>query len=66
LLFVGASLALAAERVGSGWLFYVGLGGLVIALTLPSAPGQTLGERVRNLLAHMPGARLFLRRDEDS
>jgi hypothetical protein len=63
LLFVGASLALAAERVGWSWLFYVGLAMLVIALAMPSTPGQTLKQRASNLVAHIPGARLFRRSD---
>lgn len=65
LLFAGASLALAADRIGTGWLFYVGLAMLLAALTLPTAPGQSLRDRVRNLVAHMPGARMFLGRDDD-
>lgn len=58
-MFVGAALALAAERVALNWLFYVGLAMLVIALALPAVPGQTLGERAKNLVAHIPGARWF-------
>ena len=65
MLFLGALLALAAERVGLGWLFYVGLAMLVIALALPAAPGQTVKERASNLLQHLPGARLFRRRSDD-
>jgi hypothetical protein len=60
---VGAGLALAAERLGRRWLFYVGLGLLVVSLVLPSAAGQTLEERLANLGRHLPGGRLFRRRD---
>jgi len=62
LLFVGAPLALAADRLGRSWLFYVGVSMLVVSLALPSKPGQTVAERARNLAAHIPGARLFRRR----
>jgi hypothetical protein len=63
LLFLGAPLALAADRLGRHWLFYMGLAMLLVSLALPSASGQTLGDRARNLAAHVPGARLFRRRD---
>jgi hypothetical protein len=61
-MFVGAPLALASDRLGRGWLFFVGLALLVVALALPTQPGQTLEERLRGLARHLPGAR-WLRRD---
>jgi hypothetical protein len=60
---VGATLALASDRLGQRWLVYVGLGLLAASLMLPSAPGQTLEERIANLGRHLPGGRLFRRRD---
>ncbi len=54
LLFVGAPLALAADRLGQRWLFYVGLALLIVGLLLPVRAGQTLGERFRNLSGHLP------------
>jgi hypothetical protein len=63
LLFVGAPLALAADRLGRDWLFYIGLGMLVAALALPSKPGQTMADRAKNLASHIPGGRWFRRRD---
>lgn len=65
MLFSGALLALAADRVGLDWMFYVGLAMLVIALALPATPGQSLNERAGNLVRHLPGARLFRRRSDD-
>jgi hypothetical protein len=56
---VGAPLALASSRLGQRWLFCVGLALLAVALLLPARPGQTLGERMRNLARHLPGARWF-------
>ena len=58
---MGAPLALASGRLGQRWLFYVGLALLAGALALPMSPGQTLGERMRNLARHLPGARWFRR-----
>jgi hypothetical protein len=62
LMFIGAPLALAADRVGQRWLFYVGLALLVIALVIPARPGRTLGQRLDGLVRHLPGRR-WLRRD---
>jgi len=58
---VGAPLALASSRLGQRWLFYVGLALLALALLLPARPQQTFGERMRNLVGHLPGARWFRR-----
>lgn len=59
LLFVGAPLALAAERIGARWLSYVGLALLVVALLIPSRADQELGERLEALVDHLPGFRWF-------
>ncbi len=61
LIFVGAPLALASSRLGQRWLFYVGLALLAVALALPTQPGQTLKERMTNLVQHFPGARWIRR-----
>ncbi|NIN73535.1 MAG: hypothetical protein GTO46_16750 [Gemmatimonadetes bacterium] len=61
LIFVGAPLALAADRLGQRWLFYVGLALLIIALAIPARPGQTLGQRLGSLVHRLPGSR-WLRR----
>lgn len=61
---MGAPLALAADRVGRPWLFFVGLALLIIALLVPVRPGQTLRERLDGLVRHLPGSR-WLRRDNE-
>lgn len=56
-------MALAAGPLGATWLFYVGLVLLLIALALPPRGDQTVRERVRNLVRHLPGGRWFGDRD---
>jgi hypothetical protein len=63
-MFVGAPLALAADRLGQRWLFYLGLALLIIALAVRARPGQTLAQRWNSLVSHLPGSR-WLRRDSD-
>lgn len=65
LMFIGAPLALAARPLGAPWLFYVGLGLLLVALILPARRGQQLGERISNLARHLPGARWLGRGREE-
>ncbi|UCC74843.1 MAG: hypothetical protein JSV86_09935 [Gemmatimonadota bacterium] len=64
MIFVGAPLALAADRIGQRWLFYVGLALLIIALAIPARPGQALRGRIDYLIRHLPGAR-WIRRDRE-
>ncbi|NIR45965.1 MAG: hypothetical protein GWN99_16135, partial [Gemmatimonadetes bacterium] len=59
LILSGAPLALAADRVGWRWLFFLGLALLVVALAIPARSGQSLGERLADLLRHLPGSRWF-------
>jgi len=62
LIFIGAPLALLADRVGQRWLFYLGLVLLILALVVPARPGQTPGQRVGGLVRHLPGSRWLRRR----
>ena len=59
LMFVGAPLALAADPLGQRWLFYVGLTLLVLGLAVPSRAGERPGEKLRNIVGHLPGRRWF-------
>lgn len=56
-MFVGAPLALAADPLGRPWLFYIGLALLVIGLIHPVHPEETLGEKLKNIVRHLPGRR---------
>jgi hypothetical protein len=62
---VGAIAALLADSVGWPWLFPVGLGLVVLALVLPSYPGQTLRQKWTHLVRHLPGGR-WLSKPDDS
>ncbi len=54
LLFLGAPLALAGTAFGLDWLFVVGVVILVIALSLPTREGQTLGEKLSDISSGFP------------
>lgn len=56
---VGTLTALAGERVGAAWLFAPGLAMVVVALLLPTHPGQTWREKLSLLVRHLPLARWF-------
>lgn len=62
-MFVGAPLALVAHPLEAPWLFFVGLALLLIALAVPTRKGQTLSNRLAQLVRHLPGARWFRPRD---
>lgn len=55
LLFVGAPLALVGVAGDRIYLFVFGVALLVIALGLPAREGQSLKEKGRGLLRHLPG-----------
>lgn len=65
LIFIGAPLALASRPLESPWLFYVGLGLLLIALALPTRSGQSARERLSNFWRHLPGANWLSRRADE-
>ena len=59
LMFVGAPLALASAPLGQGWLFFLGITFLIVALALPTKPGENLKERLGSLTQHLPGSNWF-------
>lgn len=61
LMFVGAPLALLAQPLELPWLFYSGLGLLVIGLILPAHAEETLREKLRKIIRHFPGSRWLSR-----
>lgn len=63
-IFIGAPLALAAQPLEAPWLFWLGFALLVAALVLPSRPGQTIGERLRSALRHLPVIGWIGKRDD--
>ena len=65
LIFIGTPLALASRPLEAPWLFYTGLGLLLVALALPARRGQSSRERLSNLLRHLPGANWLSRRTQN-
>ncbi len=59
LMFVGAPLALTSAPLGQGWLFFLGITFLIVALALPTKAGENLRERLGSLTQHLPGSNWF-------
>ncbi len=59
LMFVGAPLALTSAPLGQGWLFFLGITFLIVALALPTKAGENLKERLGSLTQHLPGSNWF-------
>ena len=58
-MFVGTPLALASAPLGQGWLFFLGITFLIVALALPTKPGENLKERLGSLTQRLPGSNWF-------
>jgi hypothetical protein len=66
LIFIGAPLALASRPLEAPWLFYAGLGLLLVALALPARRGRSTRDRLSNIWRHLPGANWLSRRGDEN